>query len=224
MGGSSTIVLVRHGESALNAHYASKEQTTYDFRIDCALTDTGVSQAKQTAQFLESYYTDLNETPTVWVSPMLRAQQTMDAFAQLIDCEVKVNIGLQEYTKPGRCPEHPEHQLVTDESIEAFVDRVVEWVDEHFVRNSPPKHLLIFGHSMFFSILLSYIGTQCQHKLAGNNIAFELPNCCISVIQRHRPRHFGLLHVGSIQHLTTPTGHHTSLFETKRELKNKIND
>ena len=85
------VTLVRHGRTAYNA--AGKLQG----QVDIPLNDTGLWQADRTAQALyERYVKGRGRTPIVVSSPLERACQTAERFAQLAGVQVSVDERVKE--------------------------------------------------------------------------------------------------------------------------------
>lgn len=223
------IILVRHGESSANNFFHGSEdeeggthRSRAAFRdklaganrmsslFDVPLTELGEFQAKETAQYLAAYCKSCDFKPEVWVSPLKRARDTAQPFLEygLHSGEKKVVAGLQEFTKPTKKAPKP---FIVDEDISAFFARVHEFVDAFFVNAKPPQNLIIFGHSLFFSAMISYLGTQAKARFDDKNIAFHLPNCSITAFNRVRPHEYEIYLTSFIGHLSKPSGQHTLL-------------
>lgn len=80
------LLLVRHGENPANL---TKEFSCR--KVDYPLTDRGVLQARQTAEFLAGFSFD-----EIWTSPLKRAHQTATEIARGHAQSVRVHEGLRE--------------------------------------------------------------------------------------------------------------------------------
>lgn len=227
---NSFTIYVRHGESEQNQIiHKSEGQQVQDLQkmYDPELTDLGKKQAEMTAEYLcymlDKYYPHV--TINVWVSPFKRTKQTAQPFIdkkpQVVVNSQCLNHLLQEYTSEKNkypiemvesmdiIPYHKDLYHYYD-CIKALSERI-----KIFNRNDDvnPTVLIIFGHSLTFSQLLTY---------QSNNEAYQpqeisrihLPNCSISVVQYQQSetkfRGWQIYQTGNIAHLAKyATGIHT---------------
>lgn len=212
------IVYVRHGESVSNKIIHSNPGGLTEEHKDMinsmsnpALTELGQKQAHDTGVHIVDKIIGMGYKKVVMlVSPYDRAIQTSMPFVNnakirglLLDI---VNVDeMVEYTTPTR-----------DRDWKSFVDRVKKF-------NNTLKGLLndevdgdaifvLFGHSLFFSTLLTYQGTQELFEDIPC-IAHELPNCSLSVVEyvNRKPQYWAIYHTSDVGHLFKPTGHHTDM-------------
>lgn len=195
----SFAIYVRHGESEHNAiiHASSEQQVTEEQMIsmhDPDLTDLGRKQAQLTGDYLATilarFYPDMDVY--VWYSPFTRAYETAKLFIESPQLQHRVMTTpvplLQEFVKKGKeLPEEVTHRLLVknhqDESeyihdIETLSDRIKEFL----LFNGEKKYILvIFGHSLTFSSLLTYQLTY--EEMIPTKPHIRIPNCSISTVQ-----------------------------------------
>lgn len=161
------IIFVRHGESQSNLflHNNDPDASRKIQQIgDPELTELGTLQATCTAKHLCETLMHM-ELPKVRVliSPFARAQQTAKPFLEMYCSKIKesqVIPDLLEYTSPEKnlCQQHLETGLKHDKSWDEFKERIIKF--EKIVGGEPDCPIIVFGHSMFISCLVSYISSQ----------------------------------------------------------------
>lgn len=200
------VVYVRHAESDANLIIhtsksqrkvltASQEDKLNSYH-DPDITPIGIKQADCTAAYLVSKIKSMNKkTVDIYISPFKRAQDTAKPF---IDCcisdELTLNVltinDLQEYTPLNKVltDEQKKVGLIFHETYDAFVERVVsfnEVLKQELQKQDDDRIIVIFGHSLFFSVLMTYhIGHE---KIRPTEISsLQMPNCSISC-ESYRP-------------------------------------
>jgi len=228
------IFLVRHGESAANviihAHKsqgqtlsAEHEQIVSTFK-DPPLSPLGEEQAQLTATYLVDTVNTMKPSKVlVMASPYRRAMDTCRPFVvpgvaagQPISY-VTVNQGLREHTeKVKMLEEHESAGMSPDRTWSDFTDRVKAFADHlknEATRCGPDTIIVVFGHSLYFSCLLSYIGSNETWMPDDGTTVFKMPNCCISSIGYCGSKQkWSIYNVGYKGHLgEAATGHHVPI-------------
>lgn len=194
------VVYVRHAESEANViihkekdklkKLSDDQDELINSYIDPNITSLGEQQALYTAKYLIERIRLMNKTNiTVWISPFRRTQETAKYFINLciennITYKVQIIPELQEYTTNKKPVSEIliDNGIVIHKSFSEFVSQVI--IFNNILKNELRKqdqntiHIL-FGHSLFFSVLMSYhiIHEQVFPK---NISSLQLPNCSIS--------------------------------------------
>lgn len=214
------IFFVRHGESESNKLIHDKIYTkksdlkeALNSHGDPNLTDKGIEQAQHTAEYLFGKLKQKYSNVNILVSPIKRTVQTANELIKLCDNEefkeefkhtITYLPELQEYTNPNKntkgkltCLGDP---LIVDESWESFCSRVLKTVTIlEGIKNKAPT--VVFGHSIFISILCSYVSSQKNYIIEEkNNRSFQLPNCSITPMSFNN-NHWDVYGVGRICHI-----------------------
>lgn len=108
------ILLIRHGESEAN------RKNIFAGHIDPDLQDTGVLQAKLTAQYIKENY----RVDKIYSSDLKRAYNTAKQLAELIDLEIITDKGLREIAA-GEW-----EGVVFDDLIKIYPDDFKKWMDD----------------------------------------------------------------------------------------------
>ena len=142
------IYLIRHGE-------AGKSWTEDP---DPGLSDIGENQAKETAKWLLGELT--NDSYQVWSSPLLRAQQTAEAFQQ----DYIINPGFAEIPSPPTIPIAKRGEWLREIFMQKIADldpTLLQWranmINELKQIN---QTTLIFSHFMVVNALTGWITGQ----------------------------------------------------------------
>jgi broad specificity phosphatase PhoE len=214
------VIYVRHGESEQNKiiHSSSEQRVeSLEKMYDPPLTQLGVKQAQMTGEYLACMLNEFypQSSVYVWVSPLARAQQTANEFltSKFLTRKVSAAItpNLQEFVKKGE--EYPDFMierwnLKNHYSINEYLSDVVHLntqIESYLQMKQNPHHILIiFGHSLTFSQLLTFQSNN--EKIPLTQIArIHLPNCSISVAQYtsegNRFDGWQVYQTGSISHL-----------------------
>lgn len=230
------IIYVRHGESQLNKFFCGNNSergnaTSIRSIADPCLTDLGKIQAEMVGDHLvnktlEKQINGLKFSKVlVMVSPYDRAMNTSMPYLTKIlereDVELDVRIlpDLCELTLPHKIlnDDLKNKGIIHDNSWKSFVSRVklfnkrLKSIIE--TQDSDKVLTIIFGHSLFFSVLLSIQGSQELFNGELSQIAFELPNCSISSVGYSKIKKiWAIYHVASITHLSRDviTGNHVT--------------
>lgn len=166
----TTIVFVRHGESDANAFiHNDPNDPDLEAKInsiaDPQLTETGKKQAQSVGEFLSEKFE--GKYVHLVTSLFSRTIQTSEPFHKLHKKFIKIYDNdplLQEYSRPGK-HEHKDYgekkNFKTHHTWKSFTDDVEIFVDvlEHMA-NCDSTPIVIFGHSLFLSVMLSYIGSR----------------------------------------------------------------
>lgn len=144
-------------------------------------------------------------------------------------------IGVDDFPRivTKRCPEMYEYRrpakgnltvdgvvLHTDENFGQFVARVRKWKTE-VLEPEMLKHdlVILFGHSLFFSLLMhlctSLPSIESFDIECAEELSFHFPNCSISQMVYNGTR-WSVLCQGDVAHLPSAlrTGTHTSIYAT----------
>jgi len=168
--------------------------------------------AIETASYLIKICEKNSIEPIVWSSKYTRAQQTAEPFLTFAKRNYNVDKDLREYSRVGRT--FPDW-VTPDESWESFCQRVFIFAKK-LKELDQSETYIIFGHSLFFSVLLSYLSTQEEYEFCNKSFAIHLPNCSISTIKWCKSNKFGdgdhweIYNVGFVGHLREATGTHTA--------------
>ncbi len=192
------VVYVRHAESESNVilhdnkdkNLTEDQKTMLNSHNDPEITKKGIEQSLNTAICIANKLKEMNITTVdVWISPFQRAKRTAFYFMELCCVEnIKINpktiVGLQEYTSPKKTisDEQKNVGMVIHDTKEIFIEQVIKFNDllkTNLKEQQNGNILIIFGHSLFFSTLISYHVNHEQFK--PNDIpSLQLPNCSIS--------------------------------------------
>lgn len=207
----TTIVFIRHGESEANVllHknpqlFGLYDEVTKNLLATCgddpSLSERGKLQAETTALHLNAtlHQLTIDEHVQLFVSPLTRAQQTLQAFQQHAHRPLYIKVA---HVINEMCEYDPK----THNDAETFVKQVFQVFQllENKTRCAVAERqtLLLFGHSLFFNTMLFIISTHHstlskeQHlQLVLNrlcnkdrpkylNCVYHLPNCSISSVK-----------------------------------------
>jgi broad specificity phosphatase PhoE len=224
---SHPIVFVRHGESEANVflHNHDPDAGTKINRLgDPKLSTLGLEQAKATCQALIKSFNEIGN-PRVFVlcSQFTRAVQTgqyfVDNYESLLGY-TETN-KLLEYTPPKKnlSQIHLDSGLSHDHTWDEFKSRIISFCDE-WVTTPPHQPIVVFGHSMFISCLVTYISSHRKFFPEKDQMFFRYPNCSITTLvwDHERNRWMGD-HIASITHLPKKlvTGTHTPFATLQNE-------
>ncbi|MEZ5122198.1 MAG: histidine phosphatase family protein [Solirubrobacterales bacterium] len=210
--GATEIVLVRHGASE-----AAMEGTAFplvDGRSDPALSDTGLTQAREVARRLAH-----EAFAGLFVSPLRRTHQTAAPIAQALGLEPQViaeltEVGLGEF-EGGQYRIRVARgdpiikQVFAQERWDAipggepraqFAPRVRRAVEQIVARTGPDAVAVAIAHG-------AVIGELCAQASASRPFAFvHADNCSISRLVVQADGRWLLRSFNDIAHLTHPTG------------------
>ena len=158
----SRALLLRHGESASNAHTGAEALADED---GDRLTELGLEQARTAAAGLTGH-----GVTRLLSSPMRRATETADA--------VGVALGLEAEILPYA------QELRADETFERVVARVRMLKDE--LESAPEERPLVVSHGIFirFFLLDSVLGPEFAAPMAGRIWQLASLNCGLSTFAR----------------------------------------
>lgn len=182
-GRRTTLVLVRHGETAWNAEGRVQGQT------DVPLNEFGRMQAQALVPVLAA-----ERFGAIYSSDLLRVRETAQPTARALDLEVRLNPGLRErhygmfetltYVECGeRFPVEFERfrqkelafDFGTGESLQAFYERALASVTDIAARHGG-EAALVFTHGGVLEMLYRE-ATACGLRSARD---FEIPNAAIN--------------------------------------------
>lgn len=188
MASTMSIILIRHGETALNAARVLQPP-------DTPLSDRGRKQADAVAVRLAGMKID-----RLVSSDLPRAVQTSQAIATVCGLAIHTNALLQERNF-GDLRGHPYDGLGFDpiamedappggESISMFSARVTQAMDFlRQVRATIDHDLLVVSHGLFIRTLLA----QHVRMAHGMDAPMRIDNTAVTVISRDPPHHAQLL-------------------------------
>ena len=188
---SHLVIFVRHAESESNRILHTGG--TYVEIPDPELTELGHRQAKTTAEYLIHCFDRLRENTrmTVWTSPFLRTQQTAEPFIKLAGdrvTEIQCIPNLQEYTSPNNplTPELRANGCVNHETWSDFIQHIRKF-NELLHERCQTECLVIFGHSLVISTLLSYyVSQESIMPDSIEELSFQIPNCAITCLRLYK--------------------------------------
>lgn len=172
------IVLLRHAESEKNKLlHDEKYSMLHTASEDSKLTETGVSQAISCTQILSNLG---NKNATFWCSTLLRTAQTLE-YAGVNMKNVTFKPILNEWRRNG--------VETLSEAIHRRVNMLMKELRE--LRNI--EYIVIAGHSVFFSLLISSI-------FDNDKIIVEFPNCSLSSLCLENDI-FSIYNIGDVSHI-----------------------
>lgn len=220
------VVYVRHAESEANTIiHTSTKLTEDDEKMinsygDPNITECGYSQASTTSKYLLQKIVKINKQKVhIWISPFKRAQQTAEKFIDEcknsgLEYSIETLIFLQEYTSPKKklSQELLDKGLIIHNSIADFNKIVREfnkYLKTALLKQTDEEIIVIFGHSVFFSSLLTYQCIQEEYNIT-QFPCFQLPNCSITSVALDKNEQWRINIVSNISHLNTNdiTGNH----------------
>ena len=183
---STTLCLVRHGETAWNAEGRVQGQ------LDIPLSDTGLAQARAVAAVLR------NETfAAIYSSDLVRTQQTARPAADLLKKEIMLDENLRErhygafqgmtYAEASkRIPEgyarfkakDPAYDFATGESLSRFNERALACI-RNLVKKHAGENVLVFTHGG----VLEMVYRHATGRGLSTPRDFEIPNAALNRIE-----------------------------------------
>ncbi len=174
------IYFVRHGSTDWNEHRngGGIKDPKCQGRVDLPLNNTGIEQAKQTAESIKG-----KKFKKVFCSPLLRARQTCDIIykgnnpiiidERIIERDFGEFEGLtrSEFDFLGFWNINSKQKFKLAESIKEVEKRVFNFLDE--LKQHPNDDILIVSHGGVGCILMSYFKGIPND---GNYLSFEIPN------------------------------------------------
>ncbi|HEY0070523.1 MAG TPA: histidine phosphatase family protein [Chloroflexia bacterium] len=188
----NTLYLVRHGENRANI---TKEFSHK--KVDYPLTEKGVLQARQTAEYFKDRHVD-----EVYSSPLRRAVQTAEIIAQtkglpvtIVEALREVNSGHLEDTPPseetwrvyldtvrGWNEGRPEVALPGGENYFTLANRIRQAIGE-IIGDRDGRQIVVAGHGGIFT---AAIGLLCKNVEADELRSAHYHNCGISQLEVER--------------------------------------
>lgn len=166
---------VRHGQTDANA-----QGLMCGGGWDVSLNEIGKGQASQLAEQVASLSPQIEH---IFISPMLRTQQTAEALNALLKAPMTTIEGLREWCvgdwekmpwdetpNPFTTKENP----TNGETLEQFDDRIIETMKSIFDKDK--ESFLIVSHGAFAHRLFSFLGLE----------GFLVENCTIYHVESQR--------------------------------------
>lgn len=218
---TALLVFVRHPESTANEiihknrHHTSADELTAALNNHPTPTngdpDITESVGQQQVRYTSAYLADkclkgatAGETLKITRSDMLRTARLAESFRRSIlttsTPAMVIDPELQEYTRVGKSV--PEHLRYRDEIPQTFISRVYKYYQRLADDNGSGIQndiTIVFGHSMFFSTLLSImLLKRLQPEMTETEVVgalvekydpeqiklqFQLPNCSITTVR-----------------------------------------
>ena len=203
----TTVIFVRHGESQSNTliHQDPNDPDLSDklnMIGDPHLTIKGHKQAGVLGEYLSKQLG--TKSVRVLTSLFTRTEQTSKPFCDMHskyiiskDC---VDL-LSEYTKPEKklTEEHYKRGLKNHQNWDEFTKTVVDFVKILEEMVSEPSTIVVFGHSLYISVIISYLGSYKTFIPSKNELVFRHPNCSITTLKHDNS--WKIFNVASIAHL-----------------------
>ena len=213
----TTILFVRHGESDANTFiHKNPNDPHLEMKInsipDPQLTEIGKLQANCVGLFLADKLK--GKHVHLITSLFTRTIQTSEPFHNLHKEFIKIYDNdplLQEYNRPGKhqteggkiFKTHHTWKSFTDD-VETFVDVLENITNSDFQaslqNDNSTTPIVIFGHSLFLSVMLSYIGSSKTMTPDQSQLIFKSPNCSITTLNYSQGT-WKIYNVNSIAHL-----------------------
>jgi broad specificity phosphatase PhoE len=206
----TTVVFVRHGESNSNVYlHENPKDPELSSKInalgDPDLSELGKKQAAVVGKFLHKCL--INQKVRVLTSLFSRTKQTSDPFIKIFKKHI-ISVNhlevLNEYTKQEKnlTEKHLEKGISHHDNWKHFTEKIIEFVDllENLCQCNEST-IIVFGHSLFISATISYLGSSKQMMPLKNQLTFRLPNCSITTTE-YSQGSWRIFNVGSIAHLS----------------------
>ena len=205
----TSIIFVRHGESESNVFiHENPNDTNLSEKInalgDPNLSELGHKQASDVGDYLCKQLD--GQKVRILVSPLNRTHETSAPFKKKYEGHVDVFeplLILQEYTKREKklTQEHLDKGIIHHKSWDDFTDTVknfVNFLEELAQEKDDP--IIIFGHSLFLSAMISYIGSSQTFMPKKEQLHFRFPNCSITTMEYSQGL-WRIFNVASVAHL-----------------------
>lgn len=211
-----TIIFIRHGESLSNKvihdnhdYRQSREKSAYveaeiKKHTDPVLTEKGEVQSRMTAEYLTKLLKRFNVNPSsvkIYSSPFKRTIQTAMPLVESLNMPLIIDEQLFEYTRPSR--KAPNGHC--DESFDDFKARVhVFMSDLKEIVKKDPRPIVVYGHSLFISYMLSAVNRDLDDMkhFTTQHFTFKVPNCSINTLMYRADKDvWTVCNVSSIGHL-----------------------
>jgi broad specificity phosphatase PhoE len=231
------LICVRHAESDANSvlHYCDdphSQETQIEMdkvhsRGPVCITEKGENQARNTGTELrarcEANSTKWGKQVLLCCSSQFRAKRTCEIITQEVEkvCEI-LPIDWASVLDEETHAKYPDGDLLMEfnarkkeyggeeETSTEFAQRIEMFMN--FIANShkEPKVILLVGHSMFISTILTLAASQLAYRpKTSEDIAFHLPNCSITHITYScETLNWSVLETSNVAHLPNPTGMH----------------
>jgi broad specificity phosphatase PhoE len=208
MGTNRNIIFVRHGESESNLHiHTDPNDPQLNEKINKNgnphLTELGKLQAEKTAEYLVDKLKGRHVY--LFTSKFARTIETAKPFLERANvlCVTSTEL-LNEYTKPTKVLSERDRDIGIShhQTWDCFIANVKEFIK--VLSECRYGDIVVFGHSLFISVLISYLGSKGNHEINGaeEKTVFELPNCSITTVGLTESD-WHIYHVGSINHLNS---------------------
>ncbi|HEU5226754.1 MAG TPA: histidine phosphatase family protein [Ktedonobacteraceae bacterium] len=186
---TNTVYLVRHGENVANLTREFSHRL-----IDYSLTEKGIRQAQQTADFFRA-----KDIHAIYASPLKRARETAQIIADTLELEVtvleqfrEVNVGTLETLPPTRENWEWHNRIVMEWFLGRPETTFPEGEDYHSLlgrmrqglqvatQHKTGQNIIIIGHAGIFTITLKDICSNVDYK---ELIQHRQRNCAITEIE-----------------------------------------
>jgi len=218
------IIFVRHAESLANVELHKEkslpihEKSTHDEMNkkianagnDPELSELGLKQAQNVAMYLK---TKLNNQPCkIITSAYKRAIQTSEPLKSMCEnlVEYTINSSVNEYTHPNKKLSEDDiaNGIKNHDNWEEFIDSIFEFISEIELKiqaDKDDKPIVIFGHSIYLSVMTTYIGSAKTFIPDKTDLVFRIPNCSITTFNydKNSPlvSRWQIHNVASVKHL-----------------------
>lgn len=205
----TTVIFVRHAESESNVFiHTDRNDPELSNKInalgDPKLSDLGAKQAQTVGEYLAKQL--VGKEVRVLTSRFTRCIQTSRPFCECFsgNTEFVKHIDLlQEYTSPAKnlTPEHKSNGIMHHSTWDDFTKNVSVFVKllENLAQDNA-KPIVVFGHSLFLSVMLSYLGSVKRFMPEKSQLCFRLPNCSITTFEYSQDV-WKIFNVASVAHL-----------------------
>lgn len=186
---TNTVYLVRHGENVANLTREFSHR-----RIDYSLTEKGIEQARQTADFFRD-----KDIHAIYASPLKRAKETAHIIAETLELEVtvleqfrEVNVGTLETLPPTRenwewhnrivmewLQGRPETPFPEGEDYHSLLGRMRNGLEEATAGRAG-QNIIVIGHAGIFAITMKDICCNVDYK---ELLRHRQRNCSITEIE-----------------------------------------
>lgn len=185
----NTLYLIRHGENLANV----TREFSYKL-IDYSLTDKGILQAQQTAEYFKGKHID-----EIYSSPLKRAQETAEVIARPLHLKVtnieafrEVNVGILEGQPPSAENWELHNRIVNDwysglhtsifpdgEDFLMLTQRMRAglWQITH---DQSQQHIIVVGHGGIFTAAVTSICSNADPEIVTLR---SIHNCSITEIE-----------------------------------------
>lgn len=205
----TTVIFVRHAESESNVFiHTDRNDPELSNKInalgDPNLSDLGAKQAQTVGEYLAMQLG--GKEVRVLTSRFTRCIQTSrpfcEGFSGTLEFVKHIDL-LQEYTSPAKnlTDQHKSNGIMHHSTWDDFTKNVSLFVGllENLAQDNT-KPIVVFGHSLFLSAMLSYLGSTKRFMPEKSQLCFRLPNCSITTFEYSQDV-WKIFNVASVAHL-----------------------